>query len=133
MTQAGGLIGCRVFVVEDEALLSMLLQQLLGEIGCIVAGSASRLAEAMRQAETLIFDVALLDINLHGERVFPLAEAILARSQGVVIVSGYSDRVLPESLRAVPLLQKPYLRHDLARVLCTVRCPDNIAPCSSQL
>src|SRR5262245_45719685 len=81
---AEGLAGRRVLVVEDESMVTMLLLDLLNEIGCEVAGTASRLGEAMNKALTLAFDVAILDVNLNGEMSFPLANALLARGRPLV-------------------------------------------------
>lgn len=105
--------GCRVLVVEDEAMLSLMLGELLAGIGCEVVASASRFADAERKCETLAFDVALLDVNLRGEQTFPIAEAMRQRGQAFVLATGYTSTILPESLRASRLLQKPYRTRDL--------------------
>lgn len=109
--------GCLVLVVEDEAMLSLMLGELLTGIGCEVVASASRFADAERKCETLAFDVALLDVNLRGEQTFPIAEAMRQRGQAFVLATGYTSTILPESLRASPLLQKPYRTRDLEAAL----------------
>jgi DNA-binding NtrC family response regulator len=113
MNHADDLSGCRVLVVEDDGLLSMLLQDLLTEMGCVIVGSAARFEDASRKCEALEFDVVLLDINLRGERTLSIAEALLARHQPFVLATGYGTTMLPESLRASPMLQKPYRKQDL--------------------
>ena len=115
---AEGLAGRRVLVVEDESMVTMLLLDLLNEIGCEVAGTASRLGEAMNKALTLAFDVAILDVNLNGEMSFPLANALLARGRPLVFATGYGATSLPTNLQSVPILQKPFLREELVRALC---------------
>jgi CheY-like chemotaxis protein len=109
--------GCRVLLVEDDAMISMMLQDLLEDMGCEVASVASRFDEARRQSEAGGYDVALLDVNLRGERTFPIAEAMLQRRQPFVLTTGYATTVLPDSLRAAKLLQKPYRRQDLEGAL----------------
>src|SRR5215475_9246363 len=77
---AHDLAGRRVLVIEDESMVMMLLQDMLEDIGCVVVGSASRLQEALDQARSLAFDVAILDVNLEGERTFPIAEVLMERA-----------------------------------------------------
>lgn len=117
MSGVGKLKGCRVLVVEDEGLLSIMQQEMLADMGCEVVATVARFNDAVHQCETAAFDAVLLDINLRGERTFSIAEGLQARGQVFVLVTGYSTDVLPESLRAVPLLQKPYRREDLATAL----------------
>jgi DNA-binding response OmpR family regulator len=105
--------GCRVFVVEDNAMASVLLMQLLESMSCEIAGSASRFADAEHKSRTLAFDVALLDINLRGERIFPIAEALQRNGTPFVMVTGYDASALPESLRGTTVLQKPYRKQEL--------------------
>ena len=71
--------GAHVLVVEDEAILSLNLEDILLDLGCVVAGTADKLDDALQIARTSDFDVALLDVNLGGKRVDPVAEAIRAR------------------------------------------------------
>ncbi|MGH8146695.1 MAG: response regulator [Rhodanobacteraceae bacterium] len=113
MDSTDDLSGCRVLVVEDDAMLSMLLQDLLTEMGCVIAGSASRFEDASHKCGALEFDVALLDINLRGERTLSIAETMLERHQPFILATGYGVTMLPESLRAAPMLQKPYRKQDL--------------------
>ncbi|MDN5864439.1 MAG: response regulator [Gammaproteobacteria bacterium] len=111
------LTGRRVFVVEDEWLVSILLRDTLVAIGCEVAGSATRYKEAAEKAETLAFDVAILDINLDGERTYPIAESLAARGIALVFATGYDFEALPEPFHNAPILQKPFRQSDLERAL----------------
>ena len=104
--------GARVLVVEDEAMLSLSLRDMLLDLGCVVAGTADKLDDALQMARTSEFDVALLDINLGGKRVDPVAEVIRARGTPIVFVSGYG-RTGASGL----VLEKPYDPADLERVL----------------
>ena len=115
--QASGLAGRRVLVIEDESMVTMLLQDFLEDIGCEVAGVASRLKEAREKIDTLAFDVAILDVNLNGDQTFPLADTLLARGQPIVFATGYGATTLPPRLRALPVLQKPFQQDDLERAL----------------
>jgi CheY-like chemotaxis protein len=111
------LSGLRVLIVEDESMVNLLLQDMLEDAGCSVVGSASRLQEAVEKAKALTFDLALLDINLNGERSFPVAELLSERGVGCVFVTGYGAASLPSSYRTIPVLQKPFLQADLERAI----------------
>ena len=117
MEDGDSLEGCRVLIVEDDAMISMMLQDLLEDMGCQVVSVASRLGEAQRKSEVDDFDVALLDVNLRGEHTFPVAEAMQQRRRPFVLTTGYATTILPDSLRAATLLQKPYRRQDLENAL----------------
>jgi CheY-like chemotaxis protein len=114
---AHDLAGRRVLVIEDESMVMMLLQDMLEDIGCVVADSASRLQEAIEKARSLTFDVAILDVNLNGERTFPIAEVLAARGVRFVFATGYGVANLPPGFSERPVLQKPFQQHELERVL----------------
>jgi len=118
MTSAAhDLAGRRVLVIEDESMVMMLLQDMLEAIGCVVVGSASRLQEAIEKARSLTFDVAILDVNLDGERTFPIAEALAERGVRFAFATGYGVGSLPPGFDARPVLQKPFQQQELERVL----------------
>src|SRR5215470_6460260 len=104
--------GARVLVVEDEAMLSLNLEAMLLDLGCIVAGTADKLEDALQMARTSDFDVALLDINIGGKRVDPVAEVVRARRIPVIFISGYG-RTAASGL----VLEKPYDAAALERML----------------
>ena len=112
-----GLAGRRVLVVEDESMVTMLLQDFLEDMGCEVAGVASRLKEALEKIESATFDVAILDVNLNGQQTLPVAQGLLARGRAFVFATGYGATTVPPELRAVPILQKPFQQQDLERAL----------------
>lgn len=98
-----------VLVVEDEMLLAMLVEDLLGDAGYRVL-KAARVPNALDLvAGGGRIDAALLDINLAGEQVFPVAEQLRLRGVPFVFASGYGESGLPEEFRDSPVLQKPYL------------------------
>ena len=86
--------GARVLVVEDEAMLSLNLEAMLLDLGCVVAGTADKLGNALQIARTSDFDVALLDINLGGKRGDPVAETIRARGTPIVSLPDMAKRLL---------------------------------------
>jgi DNA-binding response OmpR family regulator len=102
------LAGIRVFLVEDEALILFTLQDMLEELGCQVADSALRIDDALAKAADVACDVAILDVNVAGERIDPVAERLAARGVPLVFATGYGRASLPASLSAQVLLPKPY-------------------------
>ncbi len=113
------LTGARVFVVEDEALVLLELEDLLADLGCKVAGSALRLEDALPLAQALQSDVAVLDVNVGGKRIDPVAEALASRDIPFIFVTGYERNVLPAAFQDRPLLTKPYRKADLEQALIT--------------
>jgi CheY-like chemotaxis protein len=112
------LIGRRVFVIEDEPMVSMLMEDLLCDIGCDVVATASRFDEAVQKAESTAFDVAILDVNLNGQHTIPIAEEFARRDMRFVFATGYALPPVPGALRKVPVLRKPFRQEDLARAIC---------------
>jgi DNA-binding response OmpR family regulator len=102
------LSGRRVLLVEDELLIAMLLEGALQDQGCTIVGPFSRLADAIGAAQTESLDCALMDINLAGERIFPVAEILRLRSVPFLLLSGYGDSALPDDRQHWPVLSKPF-------------------------
>jgi CheY-like chemotaxis protein len=109
--------GLRVLVVEDEMMVSMLIEDMLAELGCEVVGPASRLDEAMELARAVDIDCAVLDVNLGGQPIFPLADLLRERGRPYAFATGYGDAGLRDVDRGSPVLQKPFREGDLARIL----------------
>jgi CheY-like chemotaxis protein len=110
----------RVFVVEDEIMIRMLLEDMLADLGYGVAASAGGLDEAIALARNSDFDVAILDVNLNGHAVYPVAELLAQRGVPFVFSTGYGERGLPEAYRDRPTLQKPFQLENLDKALATV-------------
>ncbi len=110
----------RILVVEDEMLIGMLLEDMLMDLGHEVAAIVPRLKDALVAVEKETYDLAILDVHLHGESAFPVAEALIAKSIPFVFATGYGERGLPETYRGRPVLQKPFAKDDLERVLKTL-------------
>ena len=107
MTQP--LSGRRVLVVEDESLVAMLLETILEDMGCTPVGPASNVDEGEAIArDTVDLDAALLDVNLAGRQVFPVAAVLKARGVPFVFSTGYGESGLPDEWRGNPTIQKPF-------------------------
>lgn len=113
--------GLKVLVVEDEMMVSMLIEDMLSDLGCHVVGPASRLDEAMELARSADLDCAVLDVNLGGQSIFPLADLLRERRAPFAFATGYGDAGLRDADRGTPVLQKPFREGDLARVLGELR------------
>lgn len=111
------LTGKRVLVVEDEMLVAMNLEDLLIERGAEVVGPAMRLDTALDLARTERLDVAVLDINLHGGRSYPVAETLRERRIPFIFATGYGHAEGAEGYAEVPTLTKPYRASELAEAL----------------
>jgi CheY-like chemotaxis protein len=110
--------GRRVLLVEDEAMIAMLLEDMLGDLGCKVVGPAYALDSALElAADNDAIDVAILDVNLAGRPVFELADALRGRGVPMVFSTGYGARGLREIDRDVPVLGKPFHACELATAL----------------
>lgn len=107
---APSLEGKRVLVVEDEMLLALDLEEGLLEAGCLVVGPAGNLRVALRMAEAEDIDAAILDVNLAGERVFPVAQILNERGIPFVFATAYAgtEELYPADVKSAPRLAKPY-------------------------
>ena len=111
------LVGLRVLVVEDEMLVSMLVEDMLTDFGCSVVGPAPDLDVAMALALGAEIDAALLDVNVAGQAIFPVADALKARGVPFAFASGYGAAGVEGDHRGAPVLQKPFRQIDLERAL----------------
>ena len=102
-----------VLLVEDEVLIRMALSDMLVELGHRIVGEAGDIESASSFAMTGQYDLAILDINLHGRYVDPVADLIALRGKPFVFASGHGPDVLPSLLRRRPLLRKPVSIEDL--------------------
>jgi len=101
--------GRRVLIVEDESLVAMLLETILEDMGCVPVGPAATVDEGLRLAtDGEQVDAALLDVNVAGRQVFPIAQALKDRGVPFVFSTGYGEGGLPDEWRGQPTLQKPF-------------------------
>jgi len=122
MAQTGkSLKGVRILVVEDNFLAAEVVRDLLESGGCSVVGPVGRIADALRLAENEALDGAILDVNLNGERCFPIALALRQRGVPFVFLTGYDDEaIIPVELRPARRLGKPVSGPQLMAVLAEV-------------
>jgi CheY-like chemotaxis protein len=116
-TANGAFSGLRVLVVEDETVVAMLIEDMLAELGCTVVGTASRLSKALQLLERVEADIAVLDVNLAGEEVYPVAEMLASQNLPFVFATGYGSGGVREAWRDRPTLEKPFQRPQIRRVL----------------
>jgi CheY-like chemotaxis protein len=92
------LAGCRILVAEDETIIAVLIEELLDAEQCITVGPYFHLGEALRAAQTEDIDLALLDVDLCGESVYPVAEELARRNIPFLLFSGYGEHTVPSEL-----------------------------------
>ena len=117
MTRAGELQGLKVLVVEDEFLVAMDIELMLRELGCLVVGPIGDLETALRAAKEQALDLAVLDINLGGQPVTAVADALAARAVPFALCTGYRLDQLSGRYPAAPRLMKPLQADDLRTAL----------------
>lgn len=109
--------GGSVFLVEDEVMIRMMVADMLEELGYRIAAEAGEINEAVKLAQTTDFDFAILDVNVNGKVISPVADLIKARNRPFIFATGYGSSGLPEEYRDRPALQKPFQLDTLARMI----------------
>ena len=118
MTRDARLAELKILVLEDETLVSMMLEDMLEELGCGVLGPFGSTAEALEKIATGDpIDLALLDVNLGGETAYAVAERLTELRVPFVFVSGYGVSGIEPRFAGVPVLAKPFQLPMLERVL----------------
>ena len=107
----------RVLIVEDETMIAMLVEDMLAELGHATVAIASNLEEAARLAAEADFDAALLDVNLSGKTVDPIANTLAQRGIPFAFTTGIDQRGIPQAYRDRVTLQKPYVMEQLKGAL----------------
>lgn len=115
--RSGVLDGARVLIVEDEFMVAALLEDTLQAFGCEVVGPAARIDEALALLEREEIDAAVLDVNIAGEQVFPVADVLERRGIPFVFATAYGRGGVAEAHRTHEILQKPYELRSLRRAL----------------
>jgi DNA-binding response OmpR family regulator len=105
---------CRVLLVEDQAAVSMLIEDMLLDLGVEIVGPMSTLDDAMELARTVEIEAAVLDINVGGTLSYPVADVLRDRGVSVIFATGYDISVLPGRFRNTPILLKPFDERQLA-------------------
>jgi len=108
----------KAFVVEDESLVLINLEDMLDQMGWSIIAQAMRLADAERlAASTELPDVAILDVNLGGVQVFPVAQILASRGVPILFATGYGREGLPPEWQSYPVIAKPYTQAEVERAL----------------
>jgi CheY-like chemotaxis protein len=115
--RCGGLKGLRVFVVEDESMVSMLIEDMLADLGCEVTGTAAHLDDAVNQLTRIAVDAVVLDVNLGGTQTDTVAELLAGRNIPFVAATGYGTANLPQAFKSAPAVQKPFQQRELEAAL----------------
>ena len=98
----------RILIVEDEPLIAMMLEDFLDSLGHAVRGPCESVSEALGAVEQADFDLAILDVNLKGESVWPVATALRAKDIPFVLASGGHVEPPPSEFAEVAMIEKPY-------------------------
>lgn len=117
----------RVLLVEDEAMIAMLMEDMLDEFACDVVATVGELDAAIAAANTEQLDLAFLDVNLRGIPVYPVAEVLRARGVPFAFVTGYGSAGADAAHSDAPVLQKPFQAQDLAAVVRRLRSQQSSA------
>jgi CheY-like chemotaxis protein len=110
------LSGKRVLVLEDEALIAAMVEEMLTELGVVVVGPVATIERGLVLAQKEDIDAALLDVNIRSARVYPVADVLNERGVPVVFATGYGQSGVDRSI-AVQILEKPYTQDKLADAL----------------
>lgn len=113
----GSLTGRRILVVEDEMLVLMSIETALEDFGCSAICAAASVADALEVLSNHQFDAAVVDVNLGGEKSYPVADALTQRGIPFAFSTGYGDHGDRLDLNHRPVLRKPYLNSDLIAML----------------
>ena len=118
------LAGRRILLVEDELLVAMAVENVLRGEGCAIVGPIGRVEPALKAAREETLDAAILDVNLAGERVDPIAQALAERKIPFVFTTGYDRSMLPAKHAARPTLAKPFSASQLIDRVFALLCAD---------
>ncbi|HEX5182980.1 MAG TPA: response regulator [Allosphingosinicella sp.] len=106
-----------VLIVEDEPLISMMLEDFLDSLGHTVSGTCDNVADALGRVEQGGFDVAIIDVNLNGQQVWPVADRLVAKGIPYVLATGGHIEPPPAAHARAPVLSKPYTLDAIEPVL----------------
>ena len=113
--------GFRLLIVEDELLIALELKHIVEQLGGTVVGPAGSVEDALQLVSETTPDAALLDANLRGDRVTPVAQVCRDRSVPFALVTGYGRLELEEPLlQSAPRVRKPFDRRAIHKVLAIV-------------
>ena len=108
---------CRVLVVEDEAMIAMLVEDMVLDFGSEVVGPVANMKDAINLARSAELDAAILDINVGGSVIFPVADILSERGIPLIFATGYGSKGLPPRFQNSPTLPKPFSYQSLEEAL----------------
>jgi DNA-binding response OmpR family regulator len=109
--------GLRVLLIEDEWRIAAAIEDVLHDLGCEVVGTVEKAQESVARDR---FDVALLDLNLHGEMAYSVADTLIAQGKALILLTAYETQLMPDRLRSYPQCQKPCPPNRMAELLSRV-------------
>ncbi len=114
--------GKRILVVEDEALIAAMVEDMLKDLGAVVVGPASTIEKGLALAGSEAIDVALLDVNVRDQRIDPVADVLRGRGIPMLFATGYGSNIFADK-RTCSWIDKPYTQETLASALAKVLRP----------
>ncbi|MEO8547873.1 MAG: response regulator [Sphingomicrobium sp.] len=109
--------GRRILVVEDSPVVAAASDDMLRDMGCVVIGPATNMAAALQMAAAEDLDAAIVDINIRGDKAFPVLKILEGRGTPFLLTSGYADWSMPDEWQEQPRLLKPYTPNMLRECL----------------
>lgn len=109
--------GLRILIAEDEGIIVRAIQAMLVDLGCIPVGPVRTVGKALDQIGRNLFDCAILNLDLKGERCDPVADALVAAGTPFIFATGYSKALIDVRFEGTPVLQKPFDFAQLSRAL----------------
>jgi DNA-binding response OmpR family regulator len=110
----------KVLVIEDEAMIAMLIEDMLTELGFTPVGPGADMERALSMVEQAEFDAVILDVNLGGERTMPIAATLRARGLPFLFATGYGTSGIDEEFKDQIVLTKPFRNVELEEALRTL-------------
>ena len=114
---SAGLAGLRVLVVEDEMLVALLIEDVLTDEHCAIVGPFDEVKDALEAARTESLDLAILDVNVAGVKVYPVAEVLAARRIPFLLLSGYGQNAIPKDRPNWRVCSKPFKPEGLVAMM----------------
>ena len=110
----------RILIVEDETMIAMLLESMVEDLGYAIVATVAREQDAIDAIQTETIDLAILDVNLGGERSYAIADAFNDRKIPFVFSTGYGESAIESRYREWPILNKPFRKEELAQILAYI-------------
>jgi CheY-like chemotaxis protein len=118
---SAALRGRSVLVVEDQFLIAEEMRRVVENLGGRVVGPVPSVEEAMVLVHRLQPDVGLLDVDLHGQEIYPVADALIEAGSPVIFTTGFDRAAMPAAYKDAPHLDKPVTPHALAAALAAIQ------------